>query len=176
MRTSKIILVFFTGICWLQGAAQIGEQGSVNMSAGADVLIAESPLRNTHRIGFGGTLKGEYVFAKHISATLSTGFYSFAPDKDVTTVTQRLSGIPIRGGFRYYLGNFYVGSDAGVVFQQGFATGSSFAYSFSVGDEIVTNKRNGNSLDISLRHEGWLNRQAAQFIGLRLAWEFRIRR
>ena len=100
---------------------------------------------------------------------------SFYKNKLSNVDVQQLSGIPIKAGLRYYLGNFYVASDAGIVIKTGFLSGNAFAYSFSVGDEIITSKRNQNSLDISLRHEGWIRSQPYNFIGLRLAYEFRIK-
>ena len=155
--------------------AQISKLNSTNLSVGADFNFAERNLNITHQRGIGVTVKSEYVFAKHASATLSVGYVSFYKNKLSNVDVQQLSGIPIKAGLRYYLGNFYVASDAGIVIKTGFLSGNAFAYSFSVGDEIITSKRNQNSLDISLRDEGWIRSQPYNFIGLRLAYEFRIK-
>lgn len=174
MRTIKTILICFVIIFFhiQHSNAQIGKLKSVNLSFGPDVSFAQRLLRETHQRGIGGTVKGEYVFAKHTSATISAGYVSFFENKLSNVSAEKLVGIPIKAGLRYYLGQFYVSSEAGIVFNSGFRTGNGFVYSFAVGDEIVTSKRNGNSLDISLRHEGWIRNQQYNFIGLRLAYEF----
>ena len=175
MKTTKLILILFAFILGQNAYSQISKLRTVNLSVGADVNFAERLLRQTHQRGIGGTAKVEYVFAKHTSTTLSVGYTSFFDSKLINVPVQKLSGIPLKAGLRYYLGNFYVASDAGVVIKTGYLTGNAFAYSFSVGDEIITSKRNQNSLDISLRHEGWIRNQQYNFIGLRLAYEFRLK-
>ena len=177
MKKIKLTLAFFiVSILTIQHTnAQIGEKRSFNLSIGADVNFAERTLRETHQRGIGATVKGEYIFAKHASVTASVGYTSFFDSKLINVKVADLSGIPIKAGLRYYLGNFYVASEAGIVKKTGYLDGNAFVYSFSVGDEIITNKRNGNSLDISLRHEGWIRNEQYNFIGLRLAYEFRIK-
>lgn len=84
-------------------------------------------------------------------------------------------GIPVKAGLRYYLGNFYFGGDAGYLNQSGFESNNGFAYSFFIGDEIITNKKNKNSLDLSIRHEAWVTDRTRAFASIRLAYEFRVR-
>ena len=173
MKAIKLMLLFFV-LCFCS-YAQITKLKSINLSIGADVNFAERNLNQTHERGIGTTVKAEYIFAKHASVTASAGYVSFFKNKLSSVNVQALSGIPIKTGLRYYLGNFYVASEAGIVLKTGFLTGNAFVYSFSVGDEIITNKRNQNSLDISLRHEGWIRNQQYNFIGLRLAYEFKLK-
>ena len=175
MKTTKLIFITLALIFTQNTHAQISELRTYNVSIGADFNISERLLRQTHQRGIGGTAKVEYVFAKHTSATASVGYTSFFESKFINVPVEKLSGIPFKAGLRYYLGNFYAASEAGLVIKTGYLTGNAFVYSFAVGDEIVTSKRNQNSLDISLRHEGWVRNQQYNFIGIRLAYEFRLK-
>lgn len=154
---------------------QIGKIRTFNLSVGADVLYPENNFRKTHGWGYGATVKAEYVFAKHTSVTASTGLYSLAGKENILNPAgQNVLGIPLKLGGRYYLGNFYLGGDAGLLLQSGFKKNEGIAYSFFLGDELITGK-NGNSLDISIRHEAWVTDQTRAFVGLRLAYEFRLK-
>ena len=175
MKTTKLIFIAFSIFFTQNIQAQISELRTFNLSIGADVNIAERLLRQTHQRGVGGAVKVEYVFAKHTSTTLSVGYASFFESKLINVPVEKLSGIPLKAGLRYYLGNFYVASEGGMVIKTGYLNGNAFVYSFAVGDEIITSKRNQNSLDISLRHEGWVRNQQYNFIGIRLAYEFRLK-
>lgn len=155
--------------------AQVSKFHTWNLSLGADALFPENNFKKTHGQGFGITGKAEYLFAKHTSVTFSTGIYTLNgktnllnPDGKAATT------IPLKIGGRYYLGNFYLGGEAGWLYQQGFMPNNGFLYSVFLGDELITQK-NGNSLDISLRHEAWVTDETRAFVGLRLAYEFRLR-
>ena len=164
-----ILLLFSTNLC-----AQINKIGTWNLSIGADGLYPENNFRKTHNGGLGATIKGEYLFSKHTSVTISSGFYTLAPKTNILNPDgQRVNGIPLKVGGRYYFDKFYFGGAAGWLNQSGFKSNNGFVYSFFLGDELITGK-NGNSLDISLRHEAWVTDQTRAFIGLRLAYEFRI--
>jgi hypothetical protein len=172
---NKLFLIFILTFSLLKYnciTAQIAPLRSLNFSAGIDANVAERTLRETHQWGLGATGKVEYVFARHTSVTGSVGFVQFVKNKLSFVDVKPLGGIPIKTGLRYYLGNFYVSSEAGIVIKTGFLESNAFVYSFAVGDEIVTSKRNHNSLDISLRHEGWIKNRQLNFLGLRLAYEF----
>jgi hypothetical protein len=149
--------------------AQIGRQGSINVSTGADFLIPSSTLATTNRAGFGFSSKFEHVFARHTSVTVSGSIYHFPGDK-----SPDLNVIPVLAGLRYYLGNFYLGAEAGNGFGLQPDRQNGFVYAFSAGDEIVTG-RNGNSLDISFRIQGWSPEKELRFYGVRVAYEFRLR-
>jgi hypothetical protein len=165
MKTLRVVLLLLLPVA---AFSQIGKKGSTNVSAGADFLLPSSSFATTHNFGLGLTLKGEYVFAQHVSATVSGSFYHFTED-----AATHLNAIPLLGGLRYYLGNFYLGAEAGAVFQIHPSGSSALAYSFSVGDELFTS--GGNSLDISVRVQNWNTDAMRRFYGVRVAYEFRIR-
>jgi len=165
-------------VCCLSGTgiqAQIGKLNSWNMSVGADVIYPENLFRKTHSWGYGATLKAEYVYAKHVSVTGLIGIYGLSSKTNMLNPGgESITGVPLKLGGRYYLGNFYLGGDAGLLLQSGYKKNEGFVYSFYLGDELVTGKT-GNSLDISIRHEAWVTDQTRAFLGLRLAYEFRLK-
>jgi len=90
-------LFFFNNRC----AAQAYKVKTFSGSVGAEVLLTESKISKTNKTGGGITLKGEYVFAKHASATINSGYY-FMPDKEVLNInTAAISAIPVKAGARY---------------------------------------------------------------------------
>jgi hypothetical protein len=154
--------------------AQVNKPKTWNLSIGADALFPENNFKKTHGLGYGLSIKAEYLVAKHASVTISSGYYSLSSKTNMLNPNGDIAvGIPIKGGLRYYLGNFYIGGEFGWLNQFNFLPRDGFVYSFSLGDEIVT-KKNGNSLDISVRHEAWKTDNTRAFVGLRLAYEFRL--
>lgn len=169
-----VLLLFFLMHGYLIVYSQVGKKGSLNASAGGEVIFPNSDLRSTHRIGSGVNLKGEYVFAWHASVTLSAG-YNYLKGKNVNgKLYESIQSFPVKVGTRYYLGNFYAGAEVGLLVEQQFEAGKGVIFAISMGDEIVT-QANGNSLDISLRYERWGTRIYSSIVGLRVAYEFRLK-
>jgi hypothetical protein len=177
-KTMRKYLLFLSACLFLSPFiyGQAGKIKSLNISTGAELVAPDaSLLRQTHRAGGGISLKGEYVFANHSSFTLATGFLSLAGKKvNNTTTNKSFSAIPIKAGLRYYLGNFYISGECGIAFLQGFKQETALAYAFGLGDELFI-FGNGNSLDISVRHEAWVKDGTRSIASLRLAYEFRLR-
>jgi hypothetical protein len=148
-------------------------KGTLSVSLGGEFLFAESRLRNSHNTGFGGTLKGEYVFAKHAAATFAGGYYLMSDKKPDATTTQNLSAVPLKAGLRYYLGSFYASGETGVVFLTGYGSGTSLLWSAGIGDKFAINRR---VFDIGIRHEAWtsVNNTNAAVVALRVAYEFAV--
>ncbi|MCY7292448.1 MAG: hypothetical protein LH615_09735 [Ferruginibacter sp.] len=128
MRTIQVnalilsTLFFFNSLCF----AQAYKVETLSGSVGGEVLFTESKLSATNKTGRGFTLKGEYVFAGHASATISSGYY-FMPGKDVLNIqTVPISAIPAKAGVRYYFGSFYGTGEAGAIFLWGITAGRVF--------------------------------------------------
>lgn len=167
---SIVIVLFFTS----SSLAQVNKFHTWNMSTGVDFLYPENNFRKSHSWGYGATFKAEYLFAKHTSVILSAGYYTLTGKATlVNPAGKSVTGIPVKAGGRYYFGNFYLGGEAGLLWQTGFRPNTGFLYSFFVGDELISGK-NGNSLDITVRHEAWVTDQTRAFVALRLAYEFRL--
>jgi hypothetical protein len=168
-------ILFFISITTLH--SQVNSKKTWNLSVGADFSFPENSFKATHGLGSGASFKTEYLFANHASLTLATGFNimkgKFDPFDNPSG--NNVLGIPLKAGLRYYLGSFYIGGEGGWINQSGFKSNNGFVYSFSIGDEIITNKKNRNSLDISFRHEAWITDKARGFATIRIAYEFRLR-
>jgi hypothetical protein len=169
-----ILVIFFITSTSIVVFSQVGKKGDINASMGAEVIFPNSSLRNTHNIGTGLNAKGEYVFAKHASVTFSAGYNYLKGKNENGKSFKSIQSFPIKAGTRYYLGNFYAGAEVGVLVEQNFEAGKGMIFAISMGDEIIT-QRNGNSLDISLRYERWGTRVYSSIVGLRMAYEFRLK-
>jgi hypothetical protein len=162
---------------WVQTAwAQANKQQSFSLNIGPDLLVPESELRNTHRTGFGGSVKAEYTFGKHLSATFNTGFASLPGARyfDSTVMKtaryKNMTAIPLKLGIRYYVGSFYVAGEGGMVLLGQFTSDNNGVGSIGLGDKINIGRH--NKLDISLRYEYWLRPQKDyRVIGVRIGYE-----
>ncbi|MEP7108941.1 MAG: hypothetical protein ABI760_13195 [Ferruginibacter sp.] len=163
-----LTLFFFNNVC----VAQAYKVNTISGSFGAEVLFPESKLSATNKTGGGITLKSEYVFAEHASATINTGYYFMAAKNSLNIENPDISAIPIKLGARYYLGSFYGAGEAGAIIFMGDNSSTGFSYSLGLGDKF---KLGGNVFDISLRHEGWSTAENSRGItGLRVAFEFAL--
>ncbi len=161
-------ILFFNNTC----DAQAYKTNTLSGSVGAEILFTESKLSATNKTGGGITLKSEYVFAEHASATINSGFY-FMPDRKAPNKeNQNITAIPLKAGVRYYLGTFYGSGEAGGIFFLGNNSRAGFCYSLGLGDKF---KLGRNVFDIGLRHEAWaIANNLRGIIGLRIAYEFAI--
>lgn len=155
--------------------AQANKKESFSVNFGAEVFGPESNFRGTHRTGFGPTIKAEYTFGKHLSATFNTGFTYFKGKSVFETGAllrtdyKPLLAIPAKAGVRYYLGNFYFLGEAGLVVLNRYVNSTNAALSVGVGDKIRIGR---NKLDISARQEIWFNTpQNFNMAVLRVAYE-----
>ncbi len=162
------VLLFMGGAC----VAQAYRVGTVSGSVGAEALFAESKLSLTNKTGVGFTLKGEYIFSEHASATLNGGYYSMEGKTRLDLKNSDISAIPLKAGARYYLGSFYGAGEVGALFFVGENSRTGFAYSLGLGDKV---NLGNNVFDISLRHEGWSTNSISRgLVGLRIAYEFAL--
>ena len=121
-KMNKIILSLALLFIGQQGIAQANKKNSFSINFGPEAAFTESTFRTTHRAGYGGNVKVEYTFDKHISATINSGILVFQGRgyyEDLIfqpNVYKNLTAIPLKAGLRYYVGNFYVAGEAGAVF------------------------------------------------------------
>lgn len=163
-----LVLVCFIAI------GQPYQQGTFSMSVAGEVLFAQGSLAQSHNTGPGVTMKGEYVFGKHTSATMVSGYYFMKGKRNAGVGQENISAVPIKAGLRYYLGNFYGAGEIGGIFSSGFPARSGYLYSVGLGDKFKINHR---VFDIALRHESWtLGDITRSVIGLRIGYEFAINR
>lgn len=146
--------------------AQPYDKGTLSFSGAPELLFTEQSLSGSHRMGFGASVKAEYVFAKHAATTFSTGF-NFLPAR---SGFQDIQVIPVKPGIRYYLGSFYAGGEAGLAVFAGKQSGSAFVWSLGLGDKFHLRR---HVFDIGLRHESWVrNNQSQSVLALRVGYEW----
>jgi hypothetical protein len=158
-----------------QSFAQANKRESFSLNFGPEVLFPEGDFRQTHNTGFGASIKAEYTFGKHASATVNTGFSAFKGKQylDAASAMQKdyksIVAIPVRLGGRYYLGSFYFLTETGLVFLSDYTKSTNAIFTAGLGDKI---KIGYNKLDISLRQEIWFNNPSNfNMAVLRVAYE-----
>ena len=171
IKKSFLLLTIFLGV-FLTALCQPYQKGTFSISMGGELLVSEKRLSESHHTGAGATLKGEYVFGKHATATIVSGYYFMQGKNKALINYENISAVPVKAGLRYYFGNFYGTGEAGAIFFSGFNQGSSFVYSLGMGDKIKLNNR---VIDITLRHEAWvLGGNSKGLIALRVGYEFAV--
>jgi hypothetical protein len=162
MKTITLLqlIVFLSIAAAQQSFAQANKKESFSLNFGLEALFPEGDFRETHNTGFGATVKGEYTFGKHASATINTGFAAFTGKGYLDTILgmqqnyKSIFAIPVRAGARYYLGNFYFLGETGLVFKNENGNSTNALFTIGLGDKI---KIGNNKLDISLRQETWIS-------------------
>lgn len=174
-KISKIILTLTLLFICHQGIAQANKKNSFSINFGPEAAFTESAFRTTHRAGYGGSIKAEYTFCKHVSATINSGVLVFQGRGYFENlifqpnVYKNLTAIPLKAGLRYYVGNYYVAGEAGAVFLNNYINGTRPTVCIGVGDKI---KIGSGKLDISVRQEFWLgNPKSLNMAVLRVAYE-----
>ena len=157
-------------------SAQANKQHTWSVNFGPELIAPERAFWETHKIGLGGSIKGEYTFGKHSSVTVSTGLLFFNGKRIAnnillgnTIINNKLIAVPIKVGSRYYIGNFYFLGEAGAIFLGDYSDKTRASFSAGLGDKIRIGK---HKIDISLRQEIWLgNKEQLLMAGLRIAYE-----
>ncbi len=175
IKLGLVLVVLLSQQSTQQTFAQANKKESYSINFGPEVAFPESYLRTSHKAGFGGSLKAEYTFGKHISATINTGILVFSGKNyfenisSLPTDYKSLIAIPIKVGTRYYLGSFYAAGEAGVVFLSKHLYETRPTVSLGIGDKIQIGY---GKIDISLRQEFWLgNPENLNMAVLRVAYE-----
>ncbi len=171
----QIVLIAATLFISTHGIAQANKKESFSINFGPEISFTESNLRKTHKAGYGGSFKAEYTFGKHASATFNSGVSIFngkgyfddvlLPEKEY----KQLMAVPVKVGLRYYVGNFYVAGEGGMVYLNKYLNTSRPVASIGLGDKI---KIGTGKIDISLRQEFWFKSAAnLNMAVLRVAYE-----
>jgi hypothetical protein len=170
-----LLTLFFLVYSSHQILGQANKTESFSVNFGPEIVFPEGGFTKSHHTGFGASIKGEYTFGKHASATLNGGLYTFKGKSFINATTQlqekysSILAIPIRVGGRYYLGSFYFLSETGVVFVQTNGNTTNAIFTAGLGDKI---KIGYNKLDVSLRQEIWFNKpKNFNMAVLRIAYE-----
>ena len=172
-------------------------QGKFYLNPGLDVFLPLGTFGDAVSVGFGGTVRGEYVFTKEISGTFAIGYDIWGgksvTENGVSVDLPNFKGIPIMVGGKYYfmpegsktrvygmieLGLFMASVTTSaqsiggvVVIPEASATETDFAFDPMVGAEFALGKVH---LDAAVRYFLIASSGSASNIGLRVGVKFPI--
>lgn len=141
------------------------------ISVSPDMIVPNAEFAETHRLGFGATATIGYKLNNNIAPVIS---YSYYLVPGVNKSIETLTASALKAGGRFYLGNFYLVGDAGVMFTNGYDNASRFIFGLGGGDEIKLNRR--SKLDISAAYESFDTGRNNGIIAVRLGYTYFIGR
>lgn len=155
-------------------AQAVAPQKDYTISAGVDMAYAVGRFHFAHRLGYGISVQGEYLFADNASVTLNTGYINFQARaiKDSVSsdiLTEQLldfSMVPFLLGMKIdNEGKYYIHPQFGIAFRS--KPFVSALYAFGVG------MRASKHADISLRYEAVQKKSVvASFFAVRFDYVF----
>ncbi|MGG9961014.1 hypothetical protein [Ferruginibacter sp. SUN106] len=168
----KIFLaVAITAIC--TGAfAQKESDRKFGFSVGPEIGFAVGNFSNTHSVGVGATIQGDFNIATSTNFTLTTGYLSYAGKSAGSGIKFKAAGIiPLKAGIKYFLSQgFYGAAQLGAGFFNN-GGGTALAYTPMLGYEFDT--KSGKAVDASLKYDGYsINGSGLGSVGVRLAYRF----
>lgn len=147
-----------------------GTQGTF-ISIGGEAAVPTGDVANTHKLGLGGSAKVGFNVINNGWITLNAGYISFA-SKSAGPAVGSLNIIPIKAGFRYNLGGFYVEPQIGwtkAKLKGSDNSESSFTWAPNVGIMIA------DVVDLSARYESFnTDGNKWSHVGFRLAYNFNL--
>jgi hypothetical protein len=169
----KIFLALaITAIC-TSSFAQKKNDNKVSFSAGAEIGFATGNFNNTHSVGIGATVQGDFNIAPSTDFTLTTGYLSYAGRSVGSGIKNKAQGIiPLKAGIKYFLSQgFYGAAQLGAGIFSSYRTGLALAYTPMLGYEF--NTKSGKAVDASFLYDGYAKDGVGLgSVGLRLAYRF----
>jgi hypothetical protein len=176
----KEIIKIFVVLSMLMYVNDVGAQAnnkhSFSMNFGPEVFVPENDFWATHKLGGGLSIKTEYTFGKHASATFNTGITYIKGKQQFENFTspsptfyKSITALPLKLGARYYIGNFYFLGETGLIMNLNNSLPTKVIFGAGIGDKI---KIGYQKLDVSLRQEMWTaNNGQLNMAVLRIAYE-----
>jgi len=175
MKMKFFLLLLFFQSAFLSAKAQRPVTKDFTYSAGVDMGYAVGRFHLAHRLGYGLSVQGEYLFADNSAVTLNTGYISFVSQKyfkdslpsDIATVQLvDFSTVPFLIGVKMdNEGKFYVHPQVGVALRS--KTFISASYALAVG--VVASRH----ADFSLRYQAVHKKGViASFLAVRASYIF----
>lgn len=150
MMKKILLAVVITAIC--TGAyAQKDSDRKFGFSAGPEIGFATGDFNNTHSIGIGATIQGDFNIAPSTNFTLTTGYLTYAGKSAGSGIKYKSAGIlPLKAGIKYFLsGGFYGAAQLGVGFFSN-GGGTALAYTPMLGYEF--NTKSDKAIDAGLKY------------------------
>jgi hypothetical protein len=176
-KTKTVILFFLLFSCMLAGAQK--KERHINIGANFSLPINIDPL-NKDVTGFGLEMKGERLFNKHFTGSVSIGYNRFLGtiiNYWDSTKSNSFSNIPVLLGLRYYVSKLYISFETGECFGASANNRSHLAVAPSAGFQF-------NKLDIGIKlmhvvggfaipESSVLQKGEYDYLSLRVAWRIK---
>lgn len=169
MPLKKVSLLIAFIFLFAKANAQMRES---KLGIGVEVGFPMSSFGDDAKYGLGGSLLFQQPLAADLNLTINVGYLRFNGNQTFANLRYRQSFLPIKGGVRYFLGQyFYGGGEIGAILPATSGESTAFTYGPNLGLEVPLSDK--NSIDVGLRYEGWLrNTGSRSFIGLRAGLNF----
>ncbi|RBQ08758.1 hypothetical protein [Pedobacter miscanthi] len=153
-------------------------QSSANIGIGAEIGLPSGNFSNLSGIGLGASVKADLPVSEDFTLTLNAGYMNFFGKKNQLFNVEDLSYIPLKGGFKYQLGeSFYAEGQLGAAVPLNKDQKTLFAWSPGIGNQFKL--AGGNKLDLGIRYEAWTGKSSTVglnksntngFVGIRFAY------
>lgn len=154
------LALFFT-------STHVNAQSAPKFGIGLNVGI---PTTTGYSFAIGGDLRYQFDIDKQLSVPITAGYTNFSL-KD-TYGGGSFGFIPVKAGLKYFFNDSGAGAyglaEAGAGFSTTSGGGTAFVYSPAVGYAW------SNGLDLGLKYEGYSNNGSIGYVGLRLAYGFKL--
>ncbi|MBX9784453.1 MAG: hypothetical protein K2X48_14285 [Chitinophagaceae bacterium] len=165
------LLIFIFIISFTAVKAQKSRDYPLFVTASPDLIIPNAEFAETHRVGYGASILFGYKLSNNIAPVVS---YSYYLVPGINKSVKELSASLLKAGGRFYLGNFYLIGDAGMIFTSGYDNATRFVFGIGGGDEIKLGSR--SKLDISAAYESFNTGRNNGIFAVRLGYTFLIGR
>lgn len=168
-------LILLTAVMILTSAVCLAQKhDGLKFSVGPELALTTGNFSNTHSIGIGGTAQLEFRLQEKLQGVAYGGIIFYNGKSSGTgTKYKGTNIIPLRVGVKYFLTpGIYGGLQAGVGIVGGYTAskGTAFSYSPQLGYEFET--KNGKSVDVTLKYDGYAVGGGLGSFGLRVAYLF----
>lgn len=171
MKYVILVLIWIVGTTKLANSQTIRNKTLV-VNMGPEILFPTANSRNLYHVGIGGTIETEWSISKYAGISFGSGVYHLPARMKANTPRKDFTGIPLKMGMIYHLGNFYGAAEGGLMFQISNIKQTAFLFSFTVGDKIHLGD---HILDAGIRFEQInIAVNPVSLISLRLAYEFTL--
>lgn len=132
------------------------------------------PTGDAWGVALGGDLRYQFDVSKQLSIPITAGFTNWMGKEIGNTNVDfpDYSYIPVKAGLKYFFNDSGAGlyglAEAGAAFTTGSYSGTNFVFSPALGYAW------SNGLDLGVKYEGISNNGTEGYVGLRLAYGFKL--
>lgn len=167
----KKILILTTLVLTVSTIAMAQREGKTRFSIGPEIGVVTGSASNAWGFGIGASADVQHFFQENLAGVVSIGVVSYAGKSESTGLKYKnFTTIPIKVGGNFFVGNnLHLGAQIGVgLNHSGGVSYTQFAYSPQIGYNFKS--KNDNSLDLTLKYDGYAGNGSFSAFGLRLSF------